>query len=396
MKQKKKFVSFVAGFLTCALLMGTVSFADEIYQTIQVISGKMKINIAGNQVDIDNFVYNDTTYVPLRQIANALDMVVTYDYEQSSVNIVDHKTYQIMNKNIAFLVNGQPVRVNYFTEVMNYYKINMGMASVEDEDADDFKNYVLKEVIGMEVVRQIADDLSIKLTTTESRLLDERIELYENNMGGHDEFVSYLLKNGVSFETYYKMQEYFALRSKVLDVMTDEITTDELYKYYLDNKKVYLSEKVTAKQIFIRTVDEAGMPYADSVVYEKKQFANEILEKIRSGEETFDDMMEKYSQDPGKMSYPGGYTFGKGEMIPVFEETAFALEKGQVSDVVESENGFHIILLVDRYKLYEPFENVKEDIYNKLRNERYYIEVEPQIQKAYIIFNQEKWDSIRP
>ena len=76
MKQKKKFVSFVAGFLTCALLMGTVSFADEIYQTIQVISGKMKINIAGNQVDIDNFVYNDTTYVPLRQIANALDMVV--------------------------------------------------------------------------------------------------------------------------------------------------------------------------------------------------------------------------------------------------------------------------------------------------------------------------------
>lgn len=394
--RKNKIGSFIAGFVVCALLCTTVGFADDIYETIQVMKGKMNITIGGEKVDMDNFVFNDTTYVPLRQIANALDMIVTYDSQNNKVNIIDSKTYQIMNKNIAFLVNGQPVRVNYFTEVMNYYKINMGMETVEEEDAEAFKNYVLQEVIGMEVVCQIADELAIKLSSTESRLLDERIELYEKNMGGHDAFEEYLTKKGVSFDTYYKIQEYFALRSKVLDVMTDEITNDELYKYYTDNKKMYLSEKVTAKQIYIRTVDDTGMPYADSVVYEKRQFANEILRKIKSGEETFDDMMNVYSQDVGKMSYPGGYTFGKGEMIQVFEDTAFALEKGEISDVVESDTGFHIILLVDRYKLYEPFENVKEDIYNTLRNEKYYTDVEPEIQKAYIIFNQEKWDSIKP
>lgn len=394
--KKSGFTGFIAGFLVCALLCGTVGFADDIYKTIQVVAGKMNINIGNNKVDMDNFVYNDTTYVPLRQFANALNMVVTYDAQNDSINIIDSQTYQIMNQNIAFLVNGKPVRVNYFSEVMNYYKINMGMETVEEEDAEDFKNYVLQEVIGMEVVNQIAEDLAIKLTTTESRLLEERIELYEKNMGGHEVFEEYLSKKGVSFSTYYKIQEYFALRSKVLDVMTDEITAEELYNYYEENKKMYLQDKVTAKQIFIRTVDETGMPYSDSVIYEKRQFANEILRKIKSGEETFDDMMDVYSQDPGKLSYPGGYTFGKGEMLQVFEDTAFALEKGQISEVVESDTGFHIILLVDRYKLYEPFENVKEDIYNTLRNEKYYIEVEPQIQKAYIIFNQEKWDSIKP
>ena len=96
------------------------------------------------------------------------------------------------------------------------------------------------------------------------------------------------------------------------------------------------------------------------------------------------------------MAYPGGYTFGRGEMLVAFENAAFSLEKGEMSDVVESENGYHIILVTDKYRLYESFDDVKQEIYNTLRNERYYTEVEPRIQSADIIFNQDSWDSIRP
>lgn len=393
---KKKFIGFIAGFITCALLSGVVGFADDIYESIQVIRNKMNIKISGQNVEIDNFLYNGTTYVPLREISNRLNMVVTYDSKTSTAEIIDKSTYQIMSREIAFLVNGQPVRTNYFTEVMNYYKLNMGMGSVSDANAQEFKEYVKDEVVAMNVLRQIADELSIKLSTTEIRLLEEKINLYENNLGGHDAFASFLSSYGVSYETYYDIQENFALRSKVLDIMTDEITDDELYAYYKENSKNYLSEKVTAKQIFIRTTDDTGYPYADSVKIEKKQLAEKILAKIRKGEETFDDMMYKYSQDPGLMAYPGGYTFGKGEMLLAFETAAFSLNKGEVSDVVESENGYHIILVTDKYRLYESFEDVKQDIYNTLRNERYYTEVEPKIKSSDIIYNEEIFNDIKP
>lgn len=393
---KKNFMSFIAGFVTCALLAGTVSFADDIYEAINVVRGKMNISVKGENISIDNFLYNNTTYVPLREFANYLDMVVTYDAQTSTAEILDKSTYQIMSREIAFLVNGQPVRTNYFTEVMNYYKLNMGMTSVSDDDAEEFKEYVKREVVAMNILQQIADELSIRLSVTETRLLEEKITLYENNMGGAEALKAFLASYGVSYETYYAIQENFALRSKVLDIMTDEITDEELYEYYKENSRMYLSEKVTAKQILIRTTDDTGYPYADSVKLERKELANEILEKIRSGEETFDDMMYKYSQDPGLMAYPGGYTFGRGEMLYAFETAAFELEKGQVSDVVESENGYHIIYVMDKYRLYESFEDVKQDIYNTLRNERYYTEVEPKIQSADIIYNQEIWDSIKP
>lgn len=393
---KKKLISFVAGFVCCALITGCIGFADDIFESIQVVRGKMSINVRGKNVDMDNFVYNDTTYVPLRRLAESLDMVVTYDSASSSVGVIDKSAYQIMSREIAFLVNGQPVRTNYFTEVMNYYKLNMGMSSVSDADAEDFKEYVRGEVVAMTVLQQIADDLSISLSITEERLLEEKIQLYENNMGGHEAFETFLNSNSVSYDTYYAIQKNFALRSKILDVMTDEITDEELYQYYKENSKMYLSEKVTAKHILIRTTDDAGYPYADSVKIERKELANEILEKIRSGEETFDDMMYKYSQDPGLMAYPGGYTFGRGEMLIAFENAAFSLEKGEISDVVESENGYHIIWVTDKYRLYESFEDVKQEIYNTLRNERYYKEVEPRIKSADIIFNRDSWESIKP
>lgn len=393
--KKSFFKGFVSGVAVCIVLATTVSLAQNIFESIEVVRGKMNLVIGEQRVDIDNFLYNDTTYVPLRKFSEALDMVVKYDSETSTASVMDKSTYQMMSREIAFLVNGQPVRTNYFTEIVNYYKLNMGMESVSGEEANEFKEYVRGEVTTMMIIKQIAEDLSISLSQTERRLMEEKIALYENNMGGHDAFIEFLNKYSVSYETYYSIQENFAIRSKVLDVITDEITDEELLKYYEENKKNYLSEKVSAKHILIKTVDDAGYPYADSVKLQKKVLADEILGKIKSGEYSFNDMMYEYSQDPALLAYSGVYTFGRGEMLQAFETAAFSMEKGQMSEVIESEIGYHIIYLVDKYRLYESFDDVKQDIYNTLRNERYYIEIEPKIKRADIIYNREVWDNLK-
>ncbi len=393
---KKSFLKgFVSGVALCVAFATTAALAGSVFEKIEVARGAMNLIVDDKQVDIDNFLYNDKTYVPLRKFAEALDLVVRYDDKTKTVSVVDKGTHQMLSREIAFLVNGQAVRTNYFTEVTNYYKLNMGMDDVSGSEAEEFKEYVRNEVTAMMVVKQIAEDLSITLTQTERRLLEEKITLYENNMGGHDAFVEFLGKYSVSYETYYAIQENFALRSKVLDIMTDEITDEELLKYYDENKKSYLSEKVSAKHILIRTSDDLGYPYADSVKLQKKALADEILEKIRNGEEEFNDMMYQYSEDPGLMAYSGIYTFGKGEMLQAFETAAFSMEKGQLSDVIETEIGYHIIYLVDKYRIYESFDEVKQEIYNTLRNERYYMEIEPKIQKADIIYNHDVWNNLK-
>ena len=78
----------------------------------------------------------------------------------------------------------------------------------------------------------------------------------------------------------------------------------------------------------------------------------------------FDTAMQEYSEDPGLKSNPDGYTFTRGKMIKEFENAAFDLEVGQVSEPVKSSFGWHIIKLTDAKT--SSFDEVKNDIYQTL------------------------------
>lgn len=71
--------------------------------------------------------------------------------------------------------------------------------------------------------------------------------------------------------------------------------------------------------------------------------AEELLERARSGED-FDMLVAKYGEDPEMITSPVGYYFTHGELIEEFEDAAFALEEGEISDIVSSSVGFHIIM----------------------------------------------------
>ena len=88
-------------------------------------------------------------------------------------------------------------------------------------------------------------------------------------------------------------------------------------------------------------------PLDDDVVAEKKAQADDLLAQLRAADDPvalFDTLMNEYSEDTGLAANPDGYTTCKGEMVPEFEEAALALKDGEISDVVESTYGYHIIL----------------------------------------------------
>lgn len=385
MKKFERLKGFIAGFVVCALLGISVN-AGGIYETISVIMNGMNIYIDGEAVPMENMVYNGTTYVPVRKISEAFGKVVDFDSKTDSITVMDKMDAQIISREIAFLVNGQPVRVDFFSQVINWYKLNAG-GYIPAEMEGEFRDFVRDEVVTMEITKQYAYELGIILFANELKDIDSTVAIYANNFGGMDAFKKLLLDNGITYEVYYEIQKINALKERLADVMTDEITTFDLIDYYHENIESFKVNKVTAKQIFLSSTDDSGYPLSAALQAEKENKLTNIYYKIKNGEADFDEMMFMYSEDSGLKAYPDGYTIRRGEMVKAFEDAAFALEKGEMSEVVESELGYHIILVTEKLDTYEQFAAVKDNIYNSLRNEAYYRVVEPKMSSAYVIIN---------
>ena len=103
-----------------------------------------------------------------------------------------------------------------------------------------------------------------------------------------------------------------------------------------------------AKHILLSTIDlDTREPLDEETIARKKAQADDLLAQLRAAEDPialFDDLMNEYSEDTGLEANPEGYTTEKGEMVEPFETAALALKAGEISDVVESDFGYHIIL----------------------------------------------------
>jgi peptidyl-prolyl cis-trans isomerase C len=121
------------------------------------------------------------------------------------------------------------------------------------------------------------------------------------------------------------------------------VTEADAKKYYDENPTYFVQpEQVRASHILIKTegMDEAAKA-------EAKKKIEDILKKARGGED-FAALAKTYTEDPGSKDTGGEYTFPKGKMVPAFETAAFALEPNQISDVVETQFGYHIIKLSEK------------------------------------------------
>ena len=86
--------------------------------------------------------------------------------------------------------------------------------------------------------------------------------------------------------------------------------------------------------------------------------ADAILQRIRAGED-FATLARQYSEDPGSRNSGGEYIFGRGKMVPEFEAAAFSLEPGEVSDIIQTRFGYHIIKTEEYINRGTPQEQVR-------------------------------------
>ncbi|MGL5313940.1 MAG: peptidylprolyl isomerase, partial [Peptostreptococcaceae bacterium] len=145
-----------------------------------------------------------------------------------------------------------------------------------------------------------------------------------------------------------------------------EVSDKEAQNYYDKNKDEFFS--IQASHILIQTKDDEGNELSADEKKEKKAEAESILKKIKEGAD-FATIAKEYSEDSSATSGGDLGFFTKGQMVQEFEDAAFALKVGDVTDeLVETDYGYHIIMKTN--EKYEEFEDVKEDIVYNLSYEK--------------------------
>jgi len=149
------------------------------------------------------------------------------------------------------------------------------------------------------------------------------------------------------------------LRSQV------NITDEQLKKFYDENGEQFeRPETVRAAHILLSTRDAVtGQEMSEETKKERKQQIDKILERAKKGEE-FAALAREYSEDPGSKNTGGEYTFARGQFRnPEFENAAFALKTNEISGVITTAFGYHIIKLYEKMPAHKlELAKVKDDL----------------------------------
>ncbi len=192
------------------------------------------------------------------------------------------------------------------------------------------------------LVERWAKEYGLTLTEEELAEVTEQVDAYAEQYG--DFGFQYM---GVTRETmeylYTQFSHYDKLKAEVLTEGGALAPTEEELTAYAEESGLMMAD-----HILLATSDLAtGAALSDEEVKAQYEKAEDILHELREAEDLpsrFKLMADEYSEDPGRAVYPDGYVFGEGEMLQEFEDAAKTLAVGELSGIVQTSAGYHILL----------------------------------------------------
>ena len=167
----------------------------------------------------------------------------------------------------------------------------------------------------------------------------------------------------------YTLPERRSIRYALLDAnqlrASVQVSDAQLKTQYQANIQSYqVPNRVDVQHILFMTVNKP-----DAEVEETRKKAEDVLGQVKKGGK-FDELAKKYSEDPGSKDKGGNLGWiVEGQTVPEFQKVAFSLPKGQVSDLVKTQYGFHIIKVLDKEAAHtKPFDEVKDTLRAPLLN----------------------------
>lgn len=238
-------------------------------------------------------------------------------------------------------INGDPVPADLFLYMvatncmsMQAYLPYFGMT------LDDVADTLMEESVNMAVyhnlIRQKAAELGC--LPTDAQNAEIRAAMEESDL---ETSAPYWGLTDSTSELIFSISTYY---DNVLNAATHEPSEQELADYIAG------TGDYRVKHILLKTVDDQRQPLPDDEIAQKRAQAEDLLAQLQAADnldEFFDQKMNELSEDRdenGSLNGPDGYLASPGQMVSAFEEASLALKEGELSGIVESEYGYHIIL----------------------------------------------------
>ena len=270
----------------------------------------------------------------------------------------------------------------YLTNIQNRYEEVYG-TQIWEASADgvtleqNVKDIALAQIARIKTMNLMAGSYGVELTEEEKVQAENAAKTYYDSLNETE-----IEKMGVTEDLICRMYREFALAENVYQYtikdINPEISDDE-------------ARTITVQHILIKTyaLDGTGkkIEYTQEMKDDAYRRACEVLALAREGED-FDELIRKYSE-----SDKATYSFGKGEMDAAFETAAFNLGTDEISDIVETEYGYHIIKCLNTFDKEETDAN-KVKIVEQRREEAFGQEYDSFVETLARNLNSELWDSV--
>ncbi len=264
-----------------------------------------------------------------------------------------------------FTVDGVPVSAeNYLFWVAQSadYVANYYQSMEQDMDwetqlaggspADYIKNDAMSTAKLYQVVANHAKEMSLTLTDEDKADYESGMKELVSQLGSEENYKLWLSRLPLSGAEMDKLNQvsylYTHIQEKYYGEGGEKAPTDAAMETYIADNHL-----VQTKHIILLTMDPTtGAALDDKTIAEKKKKIDDLLSQIRKSDDpaaTFDTLMNQYSEDTGLSSNPDGYLYDSenNNYVAEFVDGTLALDYGEISDVVKSSMGYHILMRVD-------------------------------------------------
>ena len=271
----------------------------------------------------------------------------------------------------------------YLTNMANAYEATFGeqiwttsAGNTTIEDA--FKETVLAKVTRIKVLNLMAKEEKITLSGDEKKSLKKAAKAYMKTLSKNEK-----TELGADEDLVYQMYSEYALAEKVYNSIVDEVN----FEISDDDAR-----SITVEQIFIKTYHEDThgrlTDYSDAAKAEAKERALAIREKAVT-ESDFESLCALYNEEDEST-----HTYRRGEMPEAYENVAFALEEGEISYVITTEDGYYIVKCISTYERKATNEN-KEAIINEAKRKAFEEKYNEFLPNVIANINEKEWENIK-
>lgn len=214
------------------------------------------------------------------------------------------------------------------------------------DEMNHLEQQVLDRLIQVQLLLQKATDQDKAIG---KEVCQKRMDAFRTRAGSEEAFTRQLKSVGTSpQELQSKMTDESTAEAVLERELNIKVSDEAVKKFYDDNpSKFEQPEMVRASHILIGTRDEANKELPEDQKSAKHKKAEDVLKRARAGED-FAKLAKENSDDPGSKDKGGEYQFARGQMVPEFETAAFSLKTNQISDIVTTTYGYHIIKLSEK------------------------------------------------